>query len=278
MGYVYGSSKIPKPVLSPPSSPVRSLPTTPSRHRGRQQSTDLTLSEILNRLSSGCACSAPAGCWCPPAVRQRPVCRGAPADVDASRTLNGPGVDHQAQQVARPLLRGAAAVSAPSEQDTWAGQGPSQGLILAPGPVMRGAIQTPLLVFPTSRKLSVTIPKSMQPYVTTSRASEPPPSPARTSPTGRRPSGPLFLRVTMTSTLSTIPLLPPPSAPNFHIRELQQQSARPPSPTKAQIERQGDQPSTTAARRSSVLMLPSTERSVSPHHSAGSKACCCRPS
>ena len=47
MGYVYGASRIPQPVVTPPASPVRSAPITPHRHRGRQQSSDSTLSDIL---------------------------------------------------------------------------------------------------------------------------------------------------------------------------------------------------------------------------------------
>jgi hypothetical protein len=47
MGYVHGVSKIPTPILSPPVGPVRSTPTTPRRHRGRQRSTDSTLYDIL---------------------------------------------------------------------------------------------------------------------------------------------------------------------------------------------------------------------------------------
>ncbi|KAG7288900.1 hypothetical protein NEMBOFW57_005260 [Staphylotrichum longicolle] len=132
----------------------------------------------------------------------------------------------------------------------------SQGLILAPGPVIQGPRP---LVLPPSRKVSVTIPKSIQPYIT-SRASEPPPSPTRQSPTTQSPTGPLFLRVTKTSTLSTIPLLPPPSSPALNV--LKETQSKPSSPNKT------TQPPTdqtqTQQRRSPVLLLPSTERASAP--------------
>ncbi|KAK4127766.1 hypothetical protein N657DRAFT_678325 [Parathielavia appendiculata] len=62
-------------------------------------------------------------------------------------------------------------------------------------------------VIPPSRKASVTLPPSIQPYLA-SRASEPPPSPTRPLYSTISPTGPLFLRVTKTSTFSTIPLDP----------------------------------------------------------------------
>ncbi|KAK4127765.1 hypothetical protein N657DRAFT_678324 [Parathielavia appendiculata] len=65
MGYVYGASRIPKPIVSPPASPVRSTPTMPSRHRGRQRSTESTLSGILRsteeRLREGSISGAVEG-------------------------------------------------------------------------------------------------------------------------------------------------------------------------------------------------------------------------
>ncbi|KAK3904289.1 hypothetical protein C8A05DRAFT_42598 [Staphylotrichum tortipilum] len=50
MGYVYGASRIPQPVLSPPPSPTRPSPMTPTRPRGRQRSTNSTLSDILRSI------------------------------------------------------------------------------------------------------------------------------------------------------------------------------------------------------------------------------------
>ncbi|SPQ21807.1 14c86993-a797-4164-a6a5-7306329da901 [Thermothielavioides terrestris] len=134
-----------------------------------------------------------------------------------------------------------------------------QGLILAPGPVMHGAIQTSLPAIPPSRQASVTIPRCIQPYIA-SRASEPPPSPTKVSPTGQSPSGPLFLRVTKTSTLSTIPSLPPPAVPSFSVPREREQRITPHSPIRTSQTAGGE----ALVRRSPALRLPSTERSSAP--------------
>ncbi|KAL2143268.1 hypothetical protein VTI28DRAFT_10640 [Corynascus sepedonium] len=130
-----------------------------------------------------------------------------------------------------------------------------QGLILAPGPMVRGP---ELSAMPPSRNQSATIPSSGQPYIA-SQNSEPPPSPTRQSPGVSIPTGPTFLRVTKTSTLSTIPMLPPPLVPSIDGIKTSTYKHAPPSKAAH---------ATTAlqfsARRSPVLLLPSTKRSSSP--------------
>ncbi|KAL2197446.1 hypothetical protein P885DRAFT_60058 [Corynascus similis CBS 632.67] len=130
-----------------------------------------------------------------------------------------------------------------------------QGLILAPGPMVRGP---ELSAIPPSRNQSATIPSSGQPYIA-SQNSEPPPSPTRQSPGVSIPTGPTFLRVTKTSTLSTIPMLPPPLVPSIDGIKTSTYKHAPPSKAAH---------ATTAprfsARRSPVLLLPSTKRSSSP--------------
>ncbi|KAK4239665.1 hypothetical protein C8A03DRAFT_32266 [Achaetomium macrosporum] len=402
MGYVYGASRIPKPVISPPVSPTRSLPTTPSRLRGRQQSTDSTLTEILrltekrlregsvtenvrgNKITASPTKTSPSktlgarenglpavrstppspakhvpsqpdtlghmrqdsqqsvsseadslvGQECPspdtptgltspshrpkkqeledllarahsvrtslsselstlysedemPEVKnamkplegfvvqpQQPASVGPPSMSDPFATSSLPLSVSRASSVGRA---GQTRLSKPQDlfrtslqrsqrlRSMTVGQVPaqSQGLILAPGPVMSGAIPSPRLIIPTSRRGSVTIPPSIQPYIA-SRASESPPSPNRQSPTTQSPSGPLFLRVTKTSTLSTIPLLPPPAAPG--VSTIGEQRDKPSSPIKTSHPT-GDQPQQQqqqVMRRPPALMLPSTERSSTP--------------
>lgn len=395
MGYVYGASRIPQPIISPPSSPIRSSPTTPLRHRGRQQSTDSTLSDILKStekrlregrvsettrsrratvsptrttpgkvlgprefgvvvtrsrtpspsksisgqlvttgherhdsqksISSGTDSLAgedgaipdlPSGLTSPSRNMKKQESETAVLQTQSGRSslsselstlysedempdevkravmpLQGLVVQPQQAATVRPPSVNdpfvMAPLSLPSSRASSAGAWPtrhsksqdllrqsmqrsqrlrsmtvghtraqSQGLILAPGPVIQGPRP---LVLPPSRKVSVTIPKSIQPYIT-SRASEPPPSPTRQSPTTQSPTGPLFLRVTKTSTLSTIPLLPPPSAPALNV--LKDIQSKQPSPNKT------TQPPTdqtqTQQRRSPVLLLPSTERASAP--------------
>ncbi|KXX78920.1 hypothetical protein MMYC01_205119 [Madurella mycetomatis] len=134
---------------------------------------------------------------------------------------------------------------------------PYQGLILAPRPLAYFAKPGSLHVSPgSSRRGSVTIPSAIQPYIdyhALSSASEPPPSPTRQSPSSRSPKGPLFLRLTKTSTLSTIPSLPPPPAPDY-FAALREQRRRTMSPAEMAHE-SGDN-----VHRSTTLLLPSTER------------------
>ncbi|GAB1314203.1 hypothetical protein MFIFM68171_04413 [Madurella fahalii] len=134
---------------------------------------------------------------------------------------------------------------------------PYQGLILAPQPLTYSTNPGSLPVSPgSSRRSSMTIPSTMQPYLgyyTSSRASEPPPSPTRQSPSTRSPNGTLFLRLTKTSTLSTIPSLPPPPAPEY-LAALRERRRRTMSPAKT-VQAPRD-----SMRRSATLLLPSTER------------------
>lgn len=395
MGYVYGVSKIPQPIVSSPVSPGRLTPTTPTRHRGRQRSTDSTLHDILRsteeRLREG---SVPAtirsrrATASPPRASLDEVSRpreyGVPLsrsrtpspkktaskqlftpghkrqgshqsvssetdsiggeecpDSDAPAGLTSPSRNQRKSGAEKPVLQAqsvrtslsselstlysedempdevkraimpleglvvqpqqAASVRPPSMNDPFItaplplsvsrpssiGAWPtkhsksqgllrqsaqrsqrlrsmtigharsrSQGLILAPGPVIQGPRPCPTSVIPHPRQMSVTIPRFIQPCIA-SRASEPPPSPTRISPTNQSPTGPLFLRVTKTSTLSTIPMLPPPSAPGLDV--FSSAKSKPSSPTKTTL-KADNQP----AHRSTVLMLPSTERSSAP--------------
>ncbi|KAH6636994.1 hypothetical protein F5144DRAFT_646743 [Chaetomium tenue] len=399
MGYVYGASKIPTPILSPPASPVQSAPTTPQRHRGRQRSTDSTLTDILrsteerlregsvsgtNRIRRATASptrASPGKVYGPreygvPVSRARTpspskIATGEPftpghrrqasqqsvsSDSDSlvgeqrpvsdvPSGLTSPSRAQKKQEPERQLLpaqstrtslsselstlysedempdevkraimpleglvvqpQQAAKVRPPSMNDPFVSAPPplsvsraasvggwptkhsksqdllrqsvqrsqrlrsmtvghtraqSQGLILAPGPVIYGPKAGALPSISPSRKASVTIPSFMQPYIV-SRASEPPPSPTRQSFTGNSPNGPLFLRVTKTSTLSTIPLLPPPSAPSIDIFSKADSKQYSPSKTSPTAEQQQQQ---QPERRSKVLQLPSTERSSAP--------------
>ncbi|KAK4228785.1 hypothetical protein QBC38DRAFT_474324 [Podospora fimiseda] len=99
---------------------------------------------------------------------------------------------------------------------TTLGQFPPRGeLILAPGPgrysLKPQPHHHPLPKTPSTEEIIGV------PFL----PNAPPPSPA--SPSSKRkskaPSGPLFLRLTKTSTLSTIPVLPPPIAPGFRNSE-----------------------------------------------------------
>ncbi|KAK4137491.1 hypothetical protein BT67DRAFT_111660 [Trichocladium antarcticum] len=133
----------------------------------------------------------------------------------------------------------------------------SQGLILAPPPAAYGTRPSSTTGNLRSRRVSVTINSPVQPYLAyPSRASEPPPPPPRQSPTSKSPKGPLFLRLTKTSTLSTIPLLPPPAAPGLDI--FRDAAPRTLLPTTARQQTE-EQP-----RRSPTMLLPSTERSSAP--------------
>ncbi|KAK4043459.1 hypothetical protein C8A01DRAFT_12981 [Parachaetomium inaequale] len=404
MGYVYGASKIPQPIVSPPVSPVRSAPTTPQRHRGRQRSTDSTLSDILRsteeRLREGsvsgtirsrrattsptraspskvfgpreygiqvsrartpspkktapmesftpdhkrqdsqksvssetdslageeCPVSdAPSGLTSPSRVQKKQEPEKQPPQAQSVRTSLSSELstlyseDEMPDEVKRAIMpleglivqpQQAANVRPPTMNDPFV-SGPlplsvsrassvgawptkhskpqdllrqsvqwsqrlrsmtvghtrahSQGLILAPGPVIRGSKSALLPVISPSRKVSVTIPRSIQPYLA-SRASEPPPSPTRQSPTTHSPTGPLFLRVTKTSTLSTMPLLPPPSAPG--IDTSRESKSNPPSPTTTAQAPSDQHQQQQPARRSPVLMLPSTEPPSTPSSSS----------
>ena len=401
MGYVYGASKIPTPIISPPTSPIQSAPTTPQRHRGRQRSTDSTLTNILRsteeRLREGSVSrtirsrratasptrASPGKVFGPreygvPASRARTpsptkIAAGEPftpghkrqasqksvsSDTDSLVSNERPVLDvpsgltspsrgqkkqepekQLAQTSARTSLSSelstlysedempdevkraimpleglmvqpqqAAKVRPPSMNDPFVSAPPplsvsraasvggwptkhsksqdllrqsvqqsqrlrsmtvghpraqSQGLILAPSPVIHGPKAGVVLGMPPSRKTSVTIPRSMQPYIV-SRASEPPPSPTRQSLTGNSPNGPLFRRVTKTSTLSTIPLLPPPSAPGIDIFRKGDSKQHSPSKTTPTAEQQQQPQQQQQTRRSTVLLLPSTERSSAP--------------
>ncbi|KAK3308782.1 uncharacterized protein B0T15DRAFT_392346 [Chaetomium strumarium] len=408
MGYVYGVPGMPKPVISPPVSPTRSLPVTPSRLRGRQQSTDSTLTEILrstekrlregsvtgtvwgNKLAASPTKTSPSKTAAfrgdgVPAGRSRPASpvkhvpnqpgtpghkrqdsqqsvsseadslvgqecaspdtptgltspsrrpkkqeqpEGLPARAHSVRTSLSSELstlyseDEMPEEVRKAIqpLEGLvvqpqqpASVGAPSMNDPFAtpflplsvsrassvgrtgqtrhnksqdlfraslqqqrsqrlrsmtvGQAPAQpgGLILAPGPVMSGAIPTHQLqlAIPSSRRGSVTIPPSIQPYIAP-RASESLPSPNRQSPTAQTPSGPLFLRVTKTSTLSTIPSLPPPSAPGLGTIGEQRDDNKPSSPVKMSHPAVDPLQEGMRNRVAPALVLPSTERSSAP--------------
>ncbi|KAK4251020.1 hypothetical protein C7999DRAFT_11127 [Corynascus novoguineensis] len=130
-----------------------------------------------------------------------------------------------------------------------------QGLILAPGPMVHGP---ELSAMPPTRNQSATVPSSGLRYIA-SRNSEPPPSPTRQSPAVSIPTGPTFLRVTKTSTLSTIPMLPPPLAPS--IDGIKASTYKPPPPSKAAHATSAPQ---FSARRSPVLLFPSMTPSSSP--------------
>ncbi|EAQ90552.1 predicted protein [Chaetomium globosum CBS 148.51] len=398
MGYVYGASKIPTPFLSPPASPVQSAPTTPQRHRGRQRSTDSTLTDILRsteeRLREGSVSgttrirratasptrASPGKVFGPreygvpvsrartpspskivtgepftPGHRRQTSRQSVSSDSDSlvgeqrpvsdvPSGLTSPSRAQKKQEPERQLLpaqstrtslsselstlysedempdevkraimpleglvvqpQQATKVRPPSINDPFVSaplalsvsraasvggwptkhsksqdllrqsvqrsqrlrsmtvghtRAQSQGLILAPGPAIHRPKAGVLPSISPSRKESVIIPPSMQPYIV-SRASEPPPSPTRQSLTGNSPNKPLFLRVTKTSTLSTIPLLPPPSAPSIDIFSKAESKQHSPSKTATITGQQQQQPE----RRSKILLLSSTERSSAP--------------
>ena len=408
MGYVYGASRIPQPVVTPPASPVRSAPITPHRHRGRQQSSDSTLSDILRstekRLREGSvsetirsrrtttsptrttpgqlldpreygvagsrsrtpspqkgvssrpftpsyerhdsqqsassgtdslageefpATDVPSGLTSPSRKQKKTEAEVLLPQEQSRRSSQASELstlyseDEMPEEVKRAIMplpglvvqpQPAAHVRPPTMNDpfmmalpplsfprassigTWPSKtsksqellrqsvqrsqrlrsltvgharAQSQGLTLAPGPVVHPPKPSVLPVLPHTRAVSVTIPRSIQPYMP-SRASEPPPSPARQSPTTQSPTGPLFLRVTRTSTLSTIPLLPPPSAPGLEILR-DAKHDKPASPTKSTPtpSNQPQQHQQSQALRSPILPLPSTERPPSPTHHVG---------
>ncbi|KAL2257865.1 hypothetical protein VTK26DRAFT_9065 [Humicola hyalothermophila] len=140
----------------------------------------------------------------------------------------------------------------------------AQGLILVPGPAMDCAKPNSTNEKLGSCRLSITVPGSTQSHTGyPSRATEPPPSPTRQSPsTSRSPNGPVFRQLTKTSTLSTIPLLPPPAAPGLDA--LKAAKAKASSPTKTEPQAAAGIQTQQTPRRSPVAMLPSTERSSTP--------------
>ncbi|KAL2119290.1 hypothetical protein VTJ04DRAFT_6250 [Mycothermus thermophilus] len=90
------------------------------------------------------------------------------------------------------------------------------GLIFVPGPPPAGPRPVP----PSTRKISLAIPPPSGGGGASQTSGPLSASPTRKTPTSHSPAGPLFLRLTKTSTLSTIPLLSPPSAPGTVVKSV----------------------------------------------------------
>lgn len=186
------------------------------------------------------------------------VSSSLPSASETSRIHGWPARQHKAQDLFRESLERSRylrrlTLGQPPFQ-------PSQGLVLAPRPLT--CVEKPsssLSASPgSSRRSSVKVPSATQPYVghhalPASRGSGPQPPPTRQLLSAMNPNGPLFLRLTKTSTLSTVPSLPPPSASEY-FAALRRQRRKTMSPTKPVPTPQD------RVRRPTTLLVSPTER------------------